>query len=1059
MAEGTHSGRYVGRDNLVPAKTVPVYRCALNHAPAVFRLALCLGLLGTLLLAGAAEAPAGRSTFPRPYNSERDESSAPLPPAEAAAALALPPGFRATVFAAEPDLNNPIGLAWDARGRLWVAENYTYAENTLRFDLRLRDRILVFEGNADDRFRSRRVFVDDLQRLTSVEVGHGGVWAMCPPQLLFIPDRDRDGVPDGPAEIVLDGFSVPMENHHTVANGLRFGPDGWLYGRCGAASSSEIGPPGTPPAARLPVRGTLWRYHPQRRVVEVLSSGATNPYGHDWNEHGELFFINTVNGHLWHGITGAHYARAHTFDPNPAVYAVIDQHADHWHFDTGQTWQKSRDGAANSFGGGHAHVGMMIYLGDHFPTEYRGRLFTLNFHGRRANVERLERTGSGYVARHGPDFFVAGDRWFRGQEISYGPDGGVFVLDWSDTGECHEATGVHRTSGRIFKITHERPRRPGVDDVARLSGRELAALHTHPNEWYVRQARLELAARATAGGALADERAALRELFARPGDEVVPLRALWSLFAIGAADEAFLRAALRHGSEHVRTWAIRLLTDTWPLDTVLSARPARAEVEPAADLLAEFTRLARTDPSALVRLALASTLQRLVPARRIALATALVARAEDAGDHNLPLLLWYGLIPLAATDPLALAEIAAASELPATRQLIARRLAEELERSPEPINALLRVASTRAAAFQSDILTGLAEGVKGWRKAAKPSAWDALVTAVTDSADSALRDRVRDLGVLFGDGRALDDVRRVALDARADLASRRAALTTLIGSRPPDLRQICEQLLNVRSLNTVALRGLALFDDPAVGERVARNYRNFLPAEREAVIGLLVARPAFARSLLAEIAAGRIPRSALSPFHARQIRGFGEAELSARLAEIWGEAREPAADKRALIARLTAELTPAALAAADKSRGRVVYANLCGACHTLYGEGGRAGPDLTGAGRDTLDYLLEHIVDPGAVVSADFRLNVLNLRDGRTVAGFVSARTARTLSVTTTSETITVEHDEIVSRQELAQSLMPEGLLESLSPAEVRDLVAYLMHPQQVPLPETPRAK
>ena len=159
--------------------------------------------------------------FPTPYDSEPDKSL-PMPAAEAAAGMRLPPGFKATVFAAEPDVRNPIAMSWDARGRLWVAENYTYAERALKFDLNLRDRILIFEDtDGDGHFDKRTVFTDEVQMLTSIEVGLGGVWVMCPPQLLFIPDRNHDDGPDGPAEVVLDGFTVPPENYHNFANGLR----------------------------------------------------------------------------------------------------------------------------------------------------------------------------------------------------------------------------------------------------------------------------------------------------------------------------------------------------------------------------------------------------------------------------------------------------------------------------------------------------------------------------------------------------------------------------------------------------------------------------------------------------------------------------------------------------------------------------------------------------------------------------------------------------------------------------------------------------------------------
>ena len=257
--------------------------------------------------------------FPEPPNTERS-ATRPLAPADAAAGFRVPEGFRVNVFAAEPDVRNPVAMAWDTRGRLWVAENYTYSDSTQRFDLRLRDRVLILEDtDADGRMDKRTVFTDDVQRLGSVELGFGGVWLLCPPQLLFIPDRNGDDVPDGPAEVVLDGFKVATENHHTFANGLRWGPDGWLYGRCGASSPGQIGVPGTPDAERIPLRGGLWRYHPIHKRFEVLCHGTTNPWGHDWNALGEAFFINTVNGHLWHMIPGAHFARPHTIEPNPRV--------------------------------------------------------------------------------------------------------------------------------------------------------------------------------------------------------------------------------------------------------------------------------------------------------------------------------------------------------------------------------------------------------------------------------------------------------------------------------------------------------------------------------------------------------------------------------------------------------------------------------------------------------------------------------------------------------------------------------------------------------------------
>ena len=562
-------------------------------------------------IAAMAVAVAQSEEFPSIYNSEEDQKAAPMSPAEAAANLQVPEGFRVSVFAAEPDVQNPIAMTWDARGRLWIAENYTYAERPQRFDLSQQDRVVIFEDADGDGVADKRtVFTDQVQMLTSVEVGHGGVWLMCPPRLLFLPDSELDDVPDGPAKVILDGFDVAKENYHNFANGLKWGPDGWLYGRCGGSCPARVGAPGTPEEQRIALEGGIWRFHPRTSHFEVLAHGTTNPWGHDWNEFGDGFFINTVNGHLWHLIPGAHFQRPFTLDPNAHVYELIDMHADHWHFDTGGSWTNSRDGAANSFGGGHAHSGMMIYLGDNWPDEYRGRLLTWNFHGRRANQELLTRDGSGYVAKHGQDMLLSADPFFRGIELSYGPDGAVYAIDWSDTGECHEHTGVHRTSGRIFRVVHKsvpEKRRDRVD-LRSLDSRQLVELMKHRNEWYVRQARLILAER---GAQRPSEAIRLLRRMVDESNSIEAYRALTTLHAMGDADSALIRRLFAHHNEHLRAWAIRLLTDHWPIDDIFGppklpeGQAARIDAECAA-LLDDLCKLAAGDESALVRLTLAS---------------------------------------------------------------------------------------------------------------------------------------------------------------------------------------------------------------------------------------------------------------------------------------------------------------------------------------------------------------------------------------------------------------------------------------------------------------------
>ena len=944
--------------------------------------------------------------FPELYNSDSDRNAEPMDAERAAEMMQLPEGFHATVFASEPDVQNPIAMTWDDHGRMWVAENYTYAERGQRFDLSLRDRVVILEDTDQDGVAdSRSVFTDQVQMLTSIEVGRGGLWLMCPPQLLFIPDADQDGKPDGPAQVVLDGFHVAQDNYHNFANGLKWGPDGWLYGRCGGSCPASLGLVGTPDESRIPMHGGIWRYHPRRKVVEVICHGTVNPWGHDWDQDGELFFINTVIGHLWHAIPGAHFKEMFGESNHPAVYERLDMIADHYHFDTRGSWTDSRDGKANDFGGGHAHIGMMIYQAERWPQQYQGKLFTLNQHGRRANVERLQRQGAGYVAKHDPDFFLAADPFFRGIEISVGPDGNVYVADWSDTGECHEHTGVHRTSGRIYKIAYGDDKQPPSLPM--------------PKPWCI------------------------------GGSGTLPQ--LWRDYQAGHTDTKQLLSLLSDSDEHVRGWAIRLLTDSWPIDTEIGPQP-NATYPDAPQVREAFTDLAKRDSSSFVHLVLASTLQRLPVEHRAALAIQLVRNQQHAEDRDLPSLVWYGLAPVGDHDPMALVEVAKACRFPDTTRWIARNLAARIETAPQPLAELLAVGTELSTPLQHSILDGISEALRGWRRAPKPDGWERFTSTAAAKQNP---DLTRQLSSLFGDGRAMQEIRQLALSDSASLSVRKAALRTLIDARPDDLRKVCESLIGSRGINAVAADGLALYDDPAIGELLSRNYRRFHHEDRPSVLEILVSRPSFARALLDQVdhERGQIRAGDISAFHARQIRGLGDEKLSQRLGEVWGVLRDSPADRRERIESLRAELTKTVLADADLSSGRALFKKTCAQCHTLYGDGEKIGPDLTGSQRSNLDYLLENMLDPSAVVGKDYHMSIVLTVDRRVLNGLIVSQDERTLVLQTQTKQESIPQSEIEAIKDTTLSPMPDGLLDSLTPQQTRDLFAYLMHPSQVPLP------
>jgi putative membrane-bound dehydrogenase-like protein len=276
-----------------------------------------------------------------------DDPKTPIPPAGAVAAMRVPEGLSVSLFAAEPDVRQPIAFCIDDRGRLWVSYP--------KWSPAGKDRISVFEDtDGDGKFDKKTIFYDKLNYVSGVRVGFGGVWVTSAPHLLFIPDKDGDDIPDDTPEIHLDGWGTT--GVHNIVNSLNWGPDGWLYGCNGITAPSKVGRPGTPEKERIEMNCGIWRYHPTRQIFELHAEGTTNPWGLDYDERGQFFMSNNVLPHLFHVIQGAHYIRMFGNDFNPYVYGQIGTIADHLHWGGGE-WTTSRggEGAHGVAGGGHSH--------------------------------------------------------------------------------------------------------------------------------------------------------------------------------------------------------------------------------------------------------------------------------------------------------------------------------------------------------------------------------------------------------------------------------------------------------------------------------------------------------------------------------------------------------------------------------------------------------------------------------------------------------------------------------------------------------------------------------
>ncbi len=961
-----------------------------------------------------------------------------LAPEAAAQAMTVPPGFKVTLFAGEPDVVQPIAMAIDDRGRLWIAEAYSYPRRVP--DKEAKDRILILEDtNGDGRFDTRKVFADHLNLVSGLEIGFGGVWIGAAPHFLFIADSDGDDRPDGPPQILLDGWG--QHDTHETLNSFVWGLDGWLYGCHGVFTHSRVGKPGASDAERTPLNAGIWRYHPTRHVFEVFAHGTSNPWGIDFDASGQMIITACVIPHLYHMIQGGRYERQAGPHFNTYTYDDIKTIADHRHYLGANP--HGGNGRSDSAGGGHAHSGAMIYLGGSWPAPYQGSLFMNNIHGARLNRDVLTPRGSGFVGSHAPDFLLANDVWSQIVSLKYGPDGGVFMIDWYDKNQCHhnQVNAHDRTNGRVFKVSFG-DSKASPQDLGKASSHALVQMQTFPNEWYARHARRILQERGPSPEAVAQLKALAESTVRQPA---IQLRILLTQYAVGGLNEPDeFERALANPDPVLRAWTIQLATD---------------QETPSEPLLARFGELARTDPSPVVRLYLASALQRLPLEARWNILEGLVAHADDAGDHNLPLMYWYGAEPLAAVDPSRAARLAAGSRVPRIQEFMARRIGAL--GTPEAIALLVdelgRAPGTRERA---SLLTGIEESLRGRRQVAMPAAWPDVFRQLAADSDRRVRSRSLSLALTFGDPAARAALRQALADPAAPLAPRREALEALLQARDPSLASTLHGLVRDSGLGGLAVRALSAYDDPATPDVLIKSYKSLGASERRDVLNTLAARKPWAKDLLAAVEAGELPRLDMTADLVRQLRNLKDPSLDARLAQVWGNVRETTGDRLRLIAQYKSLLSSKPSRAPEPALGRAVFAKVCQQCHTLFGVGGQVGPDLTGSNRADLDYVLSNVLDPSALIGKDYLAHVIATTDGRVLTGIIRAEDKDKITLVTANETITLPKNEIEERRSSEQSMMAEDLWKPLSEHEIRSLVAYLAGPGQValPAPETGRS-
>lgn len=363
------------------------------------------------------------------------------------------------------------------------------------------------------------------------------------------------------------------------------------------------------------------------------------------------------------------------------------------------------------------------------------------------------------------------------------------------------------------------------------------------------------------------------------------------------------------------------------------------------------------------------------------------------------------------------------------------------------------LAATDDAQAQFDILKGMADGLKGRRGVKAPAGWEPVAAKLGQRGNAAVKELVQQLSLVFGSASALADMRKQMLDAQAPVAQRIIALEALVAAKDAGLAESLRQLLKEPAVRGAALRGLAAYDDAKTPVAILELLPTLPPAEKRDALGTLASRLAFARPLVAALAAGKLAAKDLPADLVRQLRNYQQADLNSALDQHWGAARESSADKKAEMERYRKLLTAANSPNADLRKGRAVFAKTCGQCHQLYGVGGKVGPDITGSNRADLDYLLHNILDPNAEIPNDYRTWNLDTKDERSISGVLARQDATAVTLVTPNESLTIARSDIARLKQSELSMMPEGLLQALPEQEVRELIAYLRGKEQVPLP------